>query len=198
MSESEVTLKQLFALEDKRIPAGAKTAIQASSRVATVKGKLAAEAKLLPWGAVCDVIVDKIAELVDIKLMDVLAVAWKKYRVLEKYADRNRYGPEETMLVPLAEHTVKSEHHPYIEILFRDQLVGKLVFDVTLALKLQGITLKIQDATIKAIQTGSWQGEGSIKLGDTVLVEKEFEPVSLPGALELSPGISLRELAVGR
>jgi len=193
MSEPEINLKQLFALE-KKIPPSAKTAIQASARTAIVKEKLAAEVRLLPWGPVCDIIVDKIAELVDIKLVDVLMAAWKKYQLLEKYADRSRYGPEETLLVPLAEHTVKSEHHPYLEILFREHPVGKLVFDVTLELKLQGITLKIQDATIKAIQTGSCQGQGRIKLEDTMLVEKKFEAVALPGAIDLGPGISLHEL----
>ena len=64
--------------------------------------------------------------------------------------------------MPLAEHTAKSEHHPYVEILLKEQPVGQIVFDLEFSLALEGFVLKIQDGTIREIHTGSGKGECSL------------------------------------
>ncbi len=94
---------------------------------------------------------------------------------------------------PLAEHTVKSEHHPYVEILVNGQSTGRIVFDVSIVLILKGFVLKIQDARIKAVQTGSLQGKGKFSLGDAVLAEKVFDQNPLPGSIDLGEGVALHE-----
>jgi hypothetical protein len=192
MSEADITLKELFALDAEKIAANAKSALAASQGTALLKEKLLKEVKRVPWPSVGDAILGKVGDLLDIKLVDVLVLAWKKYRLLAKYADRDRYSPDEVVLVPLATHTVTAEQHPYIEILVREQPLGKIVFDVSLSLMLEGFVLKIQDGKIKAIQTGSWQGKGTIALEKETLVEKDLGPVTLPGSIDLGEGISLR------
>ncbi len=46
----------------------------------------------------------------------------------------------------------------------REHSLGRIVFDVTLVLTLKGLVLKIQDGKIKAIQTDSCEGNGTIAL----------------------------------
>lgn len=91
----------------------------------------------------------------------------------------------------MAEHTIKSEHKPYIEILINDKSVGKIDFNINISLTLKGIILKIRDGKIQEIQTGSCKGKGTIKCENFVILEKETESISLPGSINLGEGIPI-------
>lgn len=96
--------------------------------------------------------------------------------------------------VYLVDHSVKSEHHPSLEIVSKGQTLARVEFNVTAVLTLRGLELLIQDAKIKTIRTGSFEGEGTITIGQTKEIElakKSFEPIQLPGAIDLGEGISL-------
>ncbi|MBI2858985.1 MAG: hypothetical protein HYX90_07895 [Chloroflexi bacterium] len=71
------------------------------------------------------------------------------------------------------------------------QPVGKIVFNIAISLALKGIILKIQDARIKEIVTGTCTGNGTIKLEGLVIVERKTEPVSLPGSIRLGEGVPI-------
>ncbi len=88
---------------------------------------------------------------------------------------------------------MKSDHHPYVEVLLNDQPVGRLVFDVQVALVLKGLVLKIQNAKIIAISPGSCQAKGSVAIEKAVLVERALSPLALPGYMDLGEGISLKQ-----
>lgn len=198
MIESDTTLKMLFGLDEGPGMTGAEAALAATQQIPALKQKLPAPMRLLRWSSVTGAIAAKIPALLEIKLLDVLIPAWKKYRLVAKYADRNRYSPGEIILAPLATHTVKSEHHPYVEILVGEKSIGKISFDVALSLRLEGFVLKIQDAKIKSIEAGSCGGEGTIGIEKEVLYRKQFEPVTLAGAVDLGEGINIGELAAAR
>jgi hypothetical protein len=195
MTESNTTLNMLFGLDEGKGITGAQAALAASRQIPELKQTLQKQMKFLRWPTVTGAIMAKVPQLLDIKLVDVLIPAWKKYRLLAKYADPNRYSPDEIILAPLATHTLKSEHHPYVDVLVANRSVGKIVFDVALSLTLEGFILKIQDAKIKSIESGSCRGEGTIGIEGEVLLKKEFDPFTLPGAIKLGEGISIRELA---
>ncbi|MBI4468835.1 MAG: hypothetical protein HY650_05870 [Acidobacteria bacterium] len=120
--------------------------------------------------------------------------AWNKYRPLLKYADRSKYPPEEVALVPLAEHTISSEHHPYVEIMWGEQSLGKLEFGIELEITLEGIVLKNQDGKIKEIKTGTCKVKGTVKYADLVILEKDSEEISLPGPIDLGEGVAIKPL----
>lgn len=191
MAENGITLRDLFALKDGDVSLRPERVEEALGSAKELKQKISKQ-------AVRGAILEKVPELLNVNVSEILVAAWKKYKMLQKYADRERYAPEETILVPLADHTVKSEHHPYVEILVGEHPIGKITFDVSFELTLHGFVLRIQDATIKEIQTGTWEGKGAIALEGIVLVEKGFEPIELPGKIGLGRGISLRGLAAAR
>ena len=118
-------------------------------------------------------------------------LAWRKYGALAEYTDPSRHPPEEVALVPLADHTVRSDHHPYLEVLIDDRPIGKITFDITLAVTLRGFELKLQGGKIKAIQTGSWQGKAGVALEKAVIYEKTLDEIRLPGSIDLGEGLSL-------
>jgi hypothetical protein len=153
------------------------------------------EAKV-KWPVAFDIIVKKITDILDIGILDIMVMAWNKYRMLLKYADREKYPPGETLLVPLVEHTIKSEHRPFIEILINDKPVGKVEFNITISLMLKGIILKIQDGKIKGVTTGTCKGKGTIKCENIVILEKETAPISLPGSIDLGEGIPIKGIPI--
>ena len=145
---------------------------------------------LMPWTLIDGP--EKAHDVLNLNVVDALGEAWKKYSEIMKYADREKYGPEEIILAPLAEHTVKSKHHPYVEVLLRDVPVGRVEFDLEFSLTLEGFVLKIQDGMIREIKTGSAKGEANLTLASVSLFKRETQSLHFPGHIPLREGILLR------
>jgi hypothetical protein len=111
---------------------------------------------------------------------------------IEPYADLKKYGGED-ILAPLKTHTLKSQHHPHLEILLREHEVGRVTFDLDCSLILKGFVLKIRDAKILEILTGSGKGEGMLSLSQVSLWHQELKPVRFPGSISLGQGIPFAE-----
>ncbi|MET1082368.1 MAG: hypothetical protein ABWY12_04840, partial [Burkholderiales bacterium] len=54
---------------------------------------------------------------------------------------------------------------------------------LSLELVLQGAVLRIRDGEIKEIETSRIKGKGSLKCAGATLIDKELQPISLPGTL---------------
>jgi hypothetical protein len=184
MNNKEITLKDFFSFTEKDL-----SALESTDGMSRIKEALQEKAKEIKWPMAFDEIAKKIDELLNIDFSDIMVRAWDKYRILLKYRDRGKYPPTETFLVPLGEHTIKSQHHPYIEILINDTQVGKIVFNINISLSLKEMILKIQDGRIKGIRTGTCKGKGSVKLEDIVIMERETESIQLPGTIDFAEGV---------
>ncbi len=189
MNNLEITLNQFFSL--KELSQSRLSTIESSEKMSLLKEKVSKEIKEIRWPVTFNEIIRKVEDLLNISIPDIMVAAWNKYRMLLKYTDRGKYSSNETFLVPLAEHTIKSEHKPYIEILINDKSVGKIDFNINISLTLKGIILKIRDGKIQEIQTGSCKGKGTIKYEDFVLLEKETDLFLLPGSINLGEGIPI-------
>jgi hypothetical protein len=86
---------------------------------------------------------------------------------------------------------LKVVYSPYLEVLFNGRPLGKVVFDITLSLDLEGFVLTIQNGKIMKVRTGTCQGSGKIEYHDRTLLKKALSKFSLPGTIELKEGISL-------
>lgn len=192
MTEATITLRDLFGVDANDLTARAGPGLDVYRTSENIRQAIQKESRAIRWKWVRDLVAKKAGEILDLNVIDVLLEAWKKYMQIEQYADRQKYGPEEVILVPLAEHTLKSEHHPYVEILVKEQPVGQIVFDLEFSLALEGFVLKIQDGTIREIQTGSAKGEGSLSLAETILLKRELKPIHFLGHIDLGRGVPLR------
>lgn len=191
MNVAPLTLTQFFSLQNKELLPAKLSTLESSGQVSTVKEAVAKQAKGVGWGVIEDQIFEKLKDLLAISIPDILVAAWNKYQILLKYLDREKYPPNESFLVPLAEHCITSEHHPYVEILVNEQPVGKIGFDIKVALTLEGIILKIQGGKIKEIFTGTCKGKGTISCDNIVILEKKTESVALPGSIDLGQGVPI-------
>lgn len=179
MNSSGITLNKIFSFKEKDLSHKFLSEIESN------------EVKGIKWPVASNEIMKKMGDLLNISIMDIMVKAWNKYGFLRKYLNNKNYLPDETILVPLSKHTIKSEHHPYIEILIDERPVKKIMFNITVALTLKGIILKIQGGKIKEIQTGDCVGSGSITYKDTTILKKDFVSISLPGSVELRDGVPI-------
>ena len=192
MSDSQVTLGRLFFPEAGQVSGSRWSALQSEQQWVELKERLAKEVKRIPWGGVLHNIRERFEALLDVPLSDILVGAWNKYRILLKYVDKEKYPPEEVIMVPLVDHTIESEHHPYLEFLLNEKSIGKIEFQITIAVTLEGFVLKIQDGRIREILTGNCKGKGTIQCENAVLLERESAPISLPGSIDLGAGVAIR------
>jgi len=167
-------------------------AIISSGQVREVQAKVMEQTKDLHWQWILKEVWGKVPELLDVKLVNIFSGAFNKAKELEKYTDPNRYPPDQVILAHLAEHTLKSLHHPSVEVYINDRFLGKFVFDISVALTLKGLVLKIQDARVKAISPGSCQAEGTITLEQAVLVDRKLSLLTLPDLIDLGEGVNLK------
>ena len=186
MAESALTIKDFLLTHAE----DAKQAIEKSEAGAKLKE---AVDKLpgIDWGPVAKEIEAKIGEVLDVDIAGVLLGGWKKYRQLQQYRDTAKYPPEDTILLALVEHSIASSHHPKIEILAEQVLLGTLEFTITLALKLEGIVLKVRGGKIREIAAGRCRGKGTLACAGVTLLEKESDPFELPGRISLGEGIEI-------
>lgn len=191
MNNSQITLSQFFSYNEKELSQKRLSTIESSEKISSLKEIVLKEAEEVSWPAAFNEIIKKIGDLLNISIPHIMVMAWNKYRILLKYLDREKYSPDETFLVPLAEHTIKSEHHPYIEILINEKPVGKIDFNINISLTLKGIMLKIEGGKIKEILTGTCKGKGTITFEKLAIMEKETESFSLPGSIDLGKGIPI-------
>lgn len=135
---------------------------------------------------------DNVKQMLDVPIGNLIVGAWATARTLAKYSDDRQHPPEEIVLLPLKEHTIKSAHKPSIDVVVNDQSIEAVTFDLDLALTLQGAMLKIQAGRIRELHVGQCAGRGTLKCGATVLVERKTRTVRLPGVLTFPNGVPIR------
>src|SRR6266403_1197640 len=120
MTEASLTLRELFQVDPKDLSARVEPGLEVYRAAQNAREKIAKEARTIRWPWVRKIVAEQSEELLNPNVVDVLVNSWKKYMRIEKYADSANYAPSQKILEPLAEHTVKSEHHPYVQILLKE------------------------------------------------------------------------------
>ena len=185
MPNAEPTLGDLFPMSKEELSQKLSSAIDSDHGEA--KG----------WSApVRQMVVDDVSrrfgELLDVRLADIMAGAWCKYRSLLQYADPRQHPPDESVVVPLAEHDIDSRHAPAVEILMNNTPVLKLTFAVDLTLTVKGAVLRIQNARIREIHPGNVSAKGKVAFGSAVIAERKSGTLALPGSIDLGEGFPIK------
>jgi hypothetical protein len=113
-----------------------------------------------PSASFADAVALELHGLLDISVGDVLVGAWNRARELQDALEQTREKADQTILVPLVDHTIKSEHRPYIDILQNDVAIARLEFSVHLELDLDGILVRVRSGRIDGILTGRLKAKG--------------------------------------
>src|SRR5262249_24608678 len=100
--------------------------------------------------------------------------------------EESKNDPESARYLELVEHTITSEHHPYIEVRVKGAPVRKIEFTAQLLMRLKGFILKVQAGRIAEIQTGTCELEGTIEYKGLMIAKESLRPIGLPGSIQIS------------
>jgi len=155
-----------------------------------LKQKLAQHGSKIPFPLFRDQAMEKAArDLMNVRLDSILFSAWGKSSPLKKYLDREKYPADSTITVAIGEHTVNSEHHPWLEASIGG-IDCRINFGITLGLKLKSIVLVIKDGRIKALKPGECSVSGTVTCQNVQIQEKAPEAFSLP-TFDLGEGVPI-------
>jgi hypothetical protein len=190
MSDTRITLRHFFGLDRAGLSPDQVPDLDTSEAYAQVQAQVSATAGSV-WRIVRSQIPEHLGKLLDIDGVDILIGAWNKARELRKYRDPTKYPPDDVIVVPLAKHKIESKHRPYLELSIDGRGVGRLHFNVDLALTLEGVELTVQGGRIKKIKTGRVLGTGTLKCEGALLHSIDRPLASLPGVIDLGEGIAI-------
>jgi hypothetical protein len=181
-AKSEPTVREIFALPEKGTD-------PRSAEWKTFQERIRKEVKGVKWTAAMPDLAEKVCELLDIKIPNILVAAWKKAKELQVALEKSRSAPDEVIYLQLTEHTINSDHKPSIDVQLKGATVKKIELPVQLAFKLKGFVLKIKNGGILEMQTGHCEARGTIKYGTLVIAEKKLEPIKLPLTIPIPASI---------
>jgi len=122
-----------------------------------------------------------------IGLADIFVSAWNKAFAVRQQLEKSAKSPGKELFLQLAEHKISSAHKPYVALIKDGHELGRVPFSVALEITLQGAVLRLLDGAIKEIQTGKMvKGKGTVKIGPLMLLEKEIQPVQIPGTIPVT------------
>ncbi|MEZ5935102.1 MAG: hypothetical protein R3F54_24865 [Alphaproteobacteria bacterium] len=131
--------------------------------------------------AMTNTVAEKLKDALNIGIDQILLSAWTQHRDLVNDLERSRQLKGETLLVPLADHTIRSTHHPAVEVMVNDRRVAAFKFNANLMLRIQRAVLKVEAGEVVGVESGVWHGVGQLKCGPVTLVEHETQEFALPG-----------------
>jgi hypothetical protein len=189
MSEETLSLRDLLGMPEGGFPAEVLSAGVSDDDVS--KTKITGALPGMTSSAIEGAIGSKLAEVLDgIDAVTLFAGAWEKYHLLSDAAEKSK--SDATVLVPLAEHPMKTKLHPYVEIELGPDVIRRIEFEVTLSLKLKGITVRVQSGEIRGIEAGTCEGSAEIALAGSSLWKHDIKPIDLPGKIALRKGIPIK------
>lgn len=150
-----------------------------------------AEVVDVDWDSVDGELGGAIQEILDIGLADIFIGGWTKLKELQEYRDPEKHPPEETAIVPLHEHTVRSIHRPTVRIYSGEREIAKLEFQIEAALEVTTAKLKIRAGRIMEIIAGEYHMSGRITLAGQPLLAKVSRPYRLSGHISLGEGVEI-------
>jgi hypothetical protein len=190
MSEDSLSLRS-FILGD---PPNAALS-QCVASVTAALGTSLFDVRHFDWSSLAGEISEKLEQMFDIRLTDILAAAWKDYQALLDCADPSKHTAEETISLPVVDHRIETTLKPCLEIVVGERQPIRLTFEIACELELKGLVAKVQDASIRALRLASCRAKGSVKCEGVLLIKRETRELDLPGRIVLGQGIPIRRPA---
>jgi hypothetical protein len=168
---------------------------QCVASVTAALGTSLFDARHFDWSSLAGEISEKLEQMFDIRLTDILAAAWKDYQALLDCADPSKHTAEETISLPMVDHRIETTLKPCLEIVVGERRPIRLTFEIACELELKGLVAKVQDASIRALRIGSCRAKGSVKCEGVQLIKRETRELDLPGRIVLGHGIPIKRPA---
>jgi hypothetical protein len=145
----------------------------------------------ISWSSVRESVADSLAEALHVSVLATLANGWKHYTMFMDDVRRSRSNPEVEILSAIADHTIHSTLHPYVDVRLAGKTVHEIAFDVSLETTIRGLQLGLKKGEIVSVELGECEWTGKIAVAEVDVLEKKLKKLTLPGHLRLKHGIEI-------
>ena len=180
---SDLTLSRALGWND---PACAKAASQLDARKETLLTKFE-----VPWPALRQTLLERLAEQLDIPCSGLLLAAWKKHEELREFADAAKHPLGEVNRVNLIDHEVEYDYPVTLDVSLGSLRFSPVQLHLHVKLELEGVKLTIRDAKIIAVTPGSCRATAELTMSEAVLLNAESKSVDLGEEYTLGDPVSL-------
>jgi len=178
-----VTLADFLSPDIETLPSQLAAGIDETPELSGVKTLLATKSSGAHRASLTSAFAGKVGELLRVPLTTILARAWKDMKEVQEAMETTRLAPDRIEVVVLADHTVESEHKPYLDLYQNGKRIGRIPFAVSVEIELRALLLEIGKGAIRKMSSGDVRIKGTVQVGGVTLVEKAFEPVRVPGEI---------------
>ena len=147
--------------------------------------------KMISWSSVQDGVADSLMQALHVSVLGTLANGWKHYSMFMEDVRRSRSSPEVEIVSAIAEHSIHSTLHPFVDVRLAGRTVHEIAFEVSLETRMKGLLLGLKKGEIVSIELGECEWTGKIAVAQVDILERKLKTLSLPGHLRLKQGITI-------
>jgi hypothetical protein len=182
MSEA-ITLADFLSPDFERLPLQLAAGIDETPELSSMKTLLMTNLSGAHWVSLTHAIAGKVSEILRVPFTTILARAWKDLKEVRAAMETTRQSPDRTEEVVLADHSVESEHKPYLDLYQNGKRIGRIPFTVSVEIEVRGLLLEIGEGAIRKMTSGDVRIKGTLKVAEFTLVEKASQRVRLAGEI---------------
>jgi len=145
----------------------------------------------ISWSSVQESVADSLAEAMHVSVLATLANGWKHYTMFMEDVRRSRSNPEVEIVSAIADHSIHSTLHPFVDVRLGGKTVHEIAFDVSLVTTIRGLLLGLKKGEIVSVEMGDCEWTGKISVAEVEVLERKLKKLALPGHLRLKHGIAI-------
>ena len=145
----------------------------------------------ISWSSVQESVADSLAEAMHVSVLATLANGWKHYTMFMEDVRRSRSNPEVEIVSAIADHSIHSTLHPFVDVRLGGKTVHEIAFDVSLVTTIKGLLLGLKKGEIVSVEMGECEWTGKIAVAEVDVLERKLKKLALPGHLRLKRGIAI-------
>ena len=147
--------------------------------------------KTISWSSVQESVTDSLGEAMHVSVLATLANGWKHYTMFMEDVRRSRSNPEVEIVSAIADHSIHSTLHPFVDVRLGGKTVHEIAFDVSLVTTIRGLLLGLKKGEIVSVELGDCEWTGKIAVAEVEVLERKLKKLALPGHLRLKRGIEV-------
>jgi hypothetical protein len=147
--------------------------------------------KAISWSSVQESVADSLSEAMHVSVLGTLANGWKHYKDFVEDVRRSRTNPEVEIVSAIADHSIHSTLHPFVDVRLGGKTVHEIAFEVSLVTTIKGLLLGLKKGEIVSVEMGDCEWTGKISVAGVEVLARKLKKLELPGHLRLKRGIEI-------
>ena len=143
------------------------------------------------FDAAVDKVVERVAQVLDAPLADLLTTAWAKYPEVQTLFDARKHPGDQEAMAELCEHRFDWSYAPRVEVVFNEVPIS-IPLGVRVGLAVAGGVLVVQGGRFKELRAGKLGVEVSAGVAGQEVARRK-SAVALPAVLRFGEAAPARE-----